>query len=91
MAHIHADRAKLLARLARISGQVAGIERAIEQDEDCNSVLQIIAACRGALNGLMAQVIEGHVRFHVLDPKRAGGGQRRAAEQLLKVVGRYLK
>ncbi len=91
MAHIHADRARLLARLARIRGQVAGIERAIEEDEDCSSVLQTIAACRGALNGLMAQVMEGHVRFHVLDPRRAGGDQRRAAAQLLKVVARYLK
>ena len=92
MAHLHADQSRLLARIRRIKGQVAAIESGIDADDDCNRVLQTIAACRGALNGLMAEVIEGHVRHHVLDPKRKPtADQAAAADQLLAVVNAYLK
>ncbi len=42
----------------------------LEGDGDCVTLLQTIAATRGALNGLMAQILEGHVREHVIDPGR---------------------
>jgi DNA-binding FrmR family transcriptional regulator len=55
-------------------------------------VLQLITACRGALNGLMAEVLEGHIRFHVLDPKFGKNApQAKAAEELIDVVRTYLK
>ena len=92
MAHLHSNRDRLVARIRRIKGQVAAIEKDIVADGDCNRVLQTIAACRGALNGLMAEVIEGHVRYHVLDPKgKSSAEQLEAAEQLLDVVNAYLK
>ena len=92
MAHIHADRRKLLARVSRIKGQITAIESAIREDRDCNDVLQTIASCRGALSGLMAEVIEGHVNFHVIDPKRKPSSEQRlAAAQLLSVVKSYLR
>ena len=88
MAHVHGNHDRLVARIRRIKGQVAAIEKDIEEANDCNQVLQTIAACRGALNGLMAEIIEGHV----LDPKgRSSAEQIEAAEQLLDVVNAYLK
>jgi DNA-binding FrmR family transcriptional regulator len=92
MAHTTKDKAKLLSRVRRIRGQVEAIERALDADQECSNVLQLMAACRGALNGLMAEVLEGHVRFHVLDPKSGKNSpQADAAEELIDVVRRYLK
>ena len=89
--HIHGDRRKLLLRVRRIRGQIEAIERAIESDDDCAQILHQIAASRGALGGLMSQVIDGHVHFHVLDPHaRSSKSQSEAAEQLLAVVRTYL-
>jgi DNA-binding FrmR family transcriptional regulator len=69
---------------------VEAIERALEGEGECEEVLQLVASCRGALNGLMAELIEGHLRFHVLDPKRATRpAQLAAADDLIAVVKRY--
>jgi DNA-binding FrmR family transcriptional regulator len=92
MAHTTKNKEKLLTRVRRIRGQVDAIERALESDQECSGVLQLMAACRGALNGLMAEVMEGHVRFHVLAPKSARNSpQAQAAEELIDVVRAYLK
>jgi DNA-binding FrmR family transcriptional regulator len=92
MAHTTKDKAKLLSRVRRIQGQVEAIERALDSEHECSSVLQLMAACRGALNGLMAEVLEGHIRFHVLDSKSGKNApQVEAAEELIDVVRTYLK
>ena len=92
MAHTTKDKAKLLSRVRRIRGQVEAIERALDGDQECSSVLQLMAACRGALNGLMAEVMEGHVRFHVLNPRSGRNSpQVEAAEELIDIVRSYLK
>jgi FrmR/RcnR family transcriptional regulator, repressor of frmRAB operon len=92
LAHTTKDEGKLLSRVRRIRGQVEAIERALDDGLECSSVLQLMAACRGALNGLMAEVLEGHIRFHVLDPKSGKNGpQVEAAEELIDVVRTYLK
>jgi len=92
MAHTKKDKEKLLNRVNRIKGQVNAIEKALEADDDCSRVLQTIAACRGAINGLMAEVLEGHVRFHVVDPRRKPTTeQAEATEELINLVNRYLK
>jgi DNA-binding FrmR family transcriptional regulator len=92
MAHTAKDREKLLLRVRKIRGQIDAVERALAEDSDCADVLQLLAASRGALNGLMAEVIEGHVRFHVLSPHAAGNSpQAEAAEELIDVVNAYLK
>jgi len=93
MAHTTKDKKKLLNRVRRIRGQVDAIERLLDEEtEDCASVLQTIASCRGAINGLMAEVIEGHVRFHVIDPNhKPTREQTEAAEDLIDVVKTYLK
>ncbi len=92
VAHTIRDKEKLLNRVRRIRGQLDGVERLLVKEADCSAILQTIAACRGAVNGLMAEVIEGHVRFHVLDPDRQPTSSRsRAAKELIDVVKAYLK
>ena len=65
------QRAKLLNRVKRIKGQVEAIERALSDDqEECADTLQLLAACRGAINGLMGEVLEGHIKDHIAGGKR---------------------
>jgi DNA-binding FrmR family transcriptional regulator len=92
MAHTIRDKKKLINRIRRIRGQLAGVEKAVEAEQDCSAILLTIAACRGAINGLMAEVIEGHIRFHVVDPDQQPTSERaRAAQELIDVVKAYLK
>jgi DNA-binding FrmR family transcriptional regulator len=93
MAHLTRNKTKLLNRVRRIRGQVEAIERELEREEgECSSVLQLIAGARGALNGLMAEVVEGHLREHVIDPARKpSSAQLEAADELVDVVRAYLK
>lgn len=65
MAHTVSRKKPLLARVRRIKGQVEALERALDADRECLDVLQQIAAVRGAVAGLMAEVLEGHVREHL--------------------------
>jgi FrmR/RcnR family transcriptional regulator, repressor of frmRAB operon len=91
MAHTIKDKKKLLSRIRRIKGQTEAIERALESEVECDDILQLVASCRGALNGLMAELIEGHLRFHVLDPRQKTlPSQLDAADELMAVVKRYL-
>jgi DNA-binding FrmR family transcriptional regulator len=92
MAHTTKEKEKLLTRVRRIRGQVNAIEKALDSEQECGGVLQLMAACRGALNGLMAEVMEGHVRFHVMSANgRQNSRQVKAAEELIEVVRAYLK
>jgi len=90
--HTIREKNKLLARVRRIRGQVEAIERALETEIGCADVLQVIASVRGAMNGLMAEVMEDHIRFHVVDPAREPNSQRaQGAQELIDVVRTYLK
>jgi DNA-binding FrmR family transcriptional regulator len=92
MEHTLVDKNKLLNRVRRIRGQVEGLERAIAEDRDCSDVLQIIAAARGAMGALMGEVIEDHVRFHIVDPDRVPSSkQAQSAQQLIDVLKPYLR
>lgn len=64
MSHVKQDK-KLLARVRRIGGQVQSLERALSEDTECGAVLQQLAAVRGAVNGLILEVLEGHLRSHL--------------------------
>ena len=90
MSHTTKNKTKMVSRVRRIKGQVDAIERALEGDSECENILQLVASCRGALNGLMAELIEGHVKYHVLSSDgKASGSQLEAAEELVSVVKRY--
>jgi DNA-binding FrmR family transcriptional regulator len=92
MAHTSQNKKKLLDRVRRIRGQVESIEKALEQETDCNQVLQTIAACRGAINGLMAEVLEGHIRTHLINPVHPPSTeQSEALDQVVDILKTYLK
>jgi DNA-binding FrmR family transcriptional regulator len=92
MAHTVRDKEKLVLRIRRIRGQIEAVERALNTDQDCSDVLQLITAARGALNGLMAELVEDHVRFHVIDPRqKPSSEQALAADELVDIIRSYLK
>jgi DNA-binding FrmR family transcriptional regulator len=92
MPHTIREQEKLLNRVRRIRGQINGIEKLLEEQSDCAKVLQQLAACRGALNGLMAEILEDHIRFHVADPDLdPESEQAEATEQLIDLVRSYLR
>lgn len=90
MAHLRDDRA-VLQRVRRIAGQVAALERALVADEDCATTLHLAAAARGAMNGLMDEIIAAHVREHVARPDLADAERAAGAEALIAAIRRYAK
>src|SRR5882724_3078490 len=88
--HTVREKQKLIARVRRIRGQVEAIEKSLVDEKGCYEVLQTVTAARGALNGLVAEMIEDHVRFHVLDPEEKVSAKRaRAADELVDIVRAY--
>ena len=91
MARTINNKAKLLTRIRRIRGQTEGLEKAVSAEGDCTAILQQIAAIRGAVNGLMAEVLEGHLREH-LGPEAADSVERaRDMDDVVSVLRSYLK
>ncbi|HXW83356.1 MAG TPA: metal/formaldehyde-sensitive transcriptional repressor [Candidatus Binataceae bacterium] len=92
MAETMREKDKLLARARRLRGQLQAVERALEAGKGCAEVLHLLAAARGAMNGLMAEVLEDHIRLHVVDPASERNHSRaRGAEELIEVVQAYLR
>ena len=92
MTHTIREKSKLLARVRRIRGQIEALERGLENELGCADALMLIASVRGAMNGLMAEVMEDHIRRHVVDPARETDPARaQGAEELIEVVRAYLK
>jgi DNA-binding FrmR family transcriptional regulator len=82
------DREKLVTRARRIRGQIEAVERTLSNEkEDCADTLQLLAACRGAINSLMAEVMEDHIRDHIGGSKAS----QEVTEDLLAIVRAYLK
>jgi DNA-binding FrmR family transcriptional regulator len=91
VSHTVHEKQKLLNRVRRIKGQVEAIERALEEEHGCSDVLQRITSCRGAMNGLLAVVLEDHIRNHLVDAESADEPDVSATEQLIEVVHSYFK
>ncbi len=92
VSHTVREKQKLLARVRRLRGQVEAIERALEKEARCELVMHLIAGARGAMAGLMAEVVEDHIRTHLVDDQKypaALNGE--AAGQLVDVIRTYLK
>ena len=90
MAHTIRKKTKLIARVRRIRGQIEAVERALESESECADVLRLIASVRGAVNGLMAQVMEDHIQEHVVGAANSAA-RAKSAEELVEVVKAYLK
>lgn len=92
MSHTTQDKKKLLSRISRIRGQIEAIERALNDERDCIDVLQQITSCRGAMNGLLAVVLEDHIRTHLVDADFASGKDPTdSKEQFIDIVHSYFK
>ena len=90
MSHIEKEKQKLVARIRRIRGQVDPIERSLSSGDDCADVLMLLANVRGGINSLMAEVLEDHIRLHMLTEK-SEHPPTELAEDLIDLVRAYLK
>ena len=91
MAHFQQHNDALLKRVKRIAGQVEAIERALLSSQDCDTTLHLVAAAKGAMNGLMDEIIEAHVREHVAYPDLTDNERAEGAEELIAAIRRYAK
>lgn len=91
MAHTLKGKKQLLTRIRRIKGQASALETALEQESECLAVLQQIAAIRGAVNGLMAEVMEGHIREHLGAEHLSAEERQDDADQIAALLRSYLK
>jgi DNA-binding FrmR family transcriptional regulator len=85
------EKQKLVARIHRIRGQVDAIERLLTEKEHCADVLMLLANIRGGINSLMAEVLEDHIRLHMLSGKKDSVDSTELAEDLIELVRAYLK
>ena len=91
MSHVFKDKPKLVARIRRIRGQMEAVERGLESESDsCLDVLQLVASVRGAVNGLMAELIEGHIGHHVVEAPDQKARQQ-GADELIQILRTYMK
>jgi DNA-binding FrmR family transcriptional regulator len=90
VSHTKTEKAKLLARVRRVRGQIEAVERALADEKGCATVLHLIVAARGAMNGLMTEVIEDHIRLHVAEPTK-DAERERGADELIEAVQAYLR
>ncbi len=92
MAHTVRDKRKPLLRVRRIRGQIIALEKLLEEDADCSKTLHLAVACRGAINSLMAEILEGHIRCHVVnEDDNPTSEQVEAAQEVIEVVRSYLR
>ena len=89
VSHLEKEKQKLLARIKRIRGQVDSIERSLSTGENCADLLMLLANVRGGINSLMAEVLEDHIRLHMMDPQKVPTQE--VAEDLIDLVRAYLK
>jgi DNA-binding FrmR family transcriptional regulator len=85
------EKQKLVARIKRIRGQVDAIERSLTQGDDCADILMLLANIRGGVNSLMAEVLEDHIRLHIMNPDKGAVPSQEVAEDLIDLVRAYLK
>jgi DNA-binding FrmR family transcriptional regulator len=91
MPHTVEEKKRVLARVRRVRGQLDALERALEEGEECGPVLQQIAAVRGAINGLMAGVLESHLREEFAHLLPAGETQQQSIDDMVSLVRSYFR
>ena len=91
MPHTVKGKKQLLTRVRRIKGQTEALEKNLEIGQGCSDILQQIAAIRGAVNGLMLEVLEGHLRDHLATPAIPDAQRQEDLEQVVSVLRSYLK
>lgn len=90
MAHTIREKSKVLARVNRIKGQLEAFAKAIDSEQDCYQVMQLLSSCRGALNGLMGDIVEGHIREHIVEAENKKMAAQ-AGEDLVEIMKSFWK
>jgi len=88
---ISKEKQKLLSRIKRLGGQINAVERAVTAGDECADILMLLAAIRGGVNSLMAEILEDHVRLHITHPGRGTESAEELTEDLINLVRAYLK
>lgn len=88
MSHLSREKLDLVNRTKKIRGQIDSVERALVEDAPCVDVLQRLAAARGAINGLMAELMEDHIRHHMPQKTKTSA---EAVDDIIEIVRSYLK
>lgn len=88
---ISKEKQKLLSRIRRLGGQITAVERSVTAGDECADILMLLAAIRGGVNSLMAEILEDHVRLHITHPNRGSETPEELTEDLISLVRAYLK
>ncbi len=93
MSHVYKHKKKIITRIRKIQGQLKTVEKRLEEgSEDCFATLQTLAASRGALNGLMNQLVQGHILEHIVrEPNNPESDVDQAAMKLAQLLKTYWK
>ena len=88
---ISKEKQKLLSRIKRLGGQIDAVERSVTEGDECADILMLLAAIRGGVHSLMAEILEDHIRLHITHPNRSSGSLEELTEDLISLVRAYLK
>jgi DNA-binding FrmR family transcriptional regulator len=88
MSHLSREKLDLVNRTKKVVGQLKSVQRALNEDAPCADVLQRLAAARGAINSLMAELMEDHIRHHM--PRNTKSSEE-AADDVIEIIRTYLK
>jgi DNA-binding FrmR family transcriptional regulator len=88
---ISKEKQQLLSRIKRLAGQIDAAERSVTEDTECADILMLLAAIRGGVNSLMAEILEDHIRLHIAQPHRRTQSPEELTEDLIGLVRAYLK
>ena len=88
MSHLTRDKLDLVNRTKKVIGQLESVLRGLNEDSPCADVLQRLAAARGAINSLVGELMEDHIRNHL--PRKTKSSEE-AAEDIIEIVRTYLK
>lgn len=91
MAHVHHNKDSLQRRLHRIRGQVEAISTYLDGETDCRVFLHQVASIRGAVDGLLAEVLENHIREHLEEVREPSVQRQQDLEEVISVIKTYLK
>lgn len=88
---ISKEKQKLLSRIKRLAGQIDAAERSVIEGDECADILMLLAAIRGGVNSLMAEILEDHIRLHITHPNTRTESPEELTEDLISLVRAYLK
>ena len=88
--HTVRHKKKLVARIRRVKGQIEAVERALTEERGCEEVVRTIAAARGAINALAAEVLCDHLEDHLAAPRVSKGEREVAATVLARVIRQFV-